>query len=137
MTESLGLPRACGDRPVIASAVPELKVSPPRMRGSTFAETLPQHAENVSPAHAGIDLVGSGDAGRRTGLPRACGDRPDAVACRRWRRLSPPRMRGSTCRSDAGGAVVVVSPAHAGIDPPGVSWIRSGLGLPRACGDRP
>ena len=51
--------------------------------------------------------------------------------------MSPPRTRGSTCDIFAAGFRLVVSPAHAGIDPVLDPFMGSGTSLPRARGDRP
>ena len=112
-------------------------MSPPRMRGSTHARMRGRLHGRVSPAHAGIDLERDTGASRRSGLPRACGDRPFAARGDHLGHVSPPRMRGSTCHEPEGLVIVWVSPAHAGIDLAARVAGGGGDGLPRACGDRP
>ncbi len=47
-----------------------------------------------SPAHAGIDPPHTLCVFLLQRLPRACGDRPDAVTFAKLQNMAPPRMRG-------------------------------------------
>ena len=131
------LPRACGDRPVQRWALHGTAPSPPRMRGSTWNNHIVSATDPVSPAHAGIDRWRRTSASIAASLPRACGDRPGAAQVALATAQSPPRMRGSTWGAALLSAPILVSPAHAGIDPWYLRPTACGAGLPRACGDRP
>ena len=119
-----GLPRACGDRPRAAPGTRPGRSSPPRMRGSTFDTAIFLDEGDVSPAHAGIDPCSARWKTSLSGLPRACGDRPDVESASTLAIRSPPRMRGSTPCEASQLLGECVSPAHAGIDPRygGCSW---------------
>ncbi len=93
--------------------------------------------KSASPAHAGIDLTPHRPHLGRSGLPRACGDRPHPAPGRAAQCAPPPRMRGSTLGIRVVGIRPVASPAHAGIDPPECPDRARYERLPRACGDRP
>ena len=70
-------------------------------------------------------------------LPRARGDRPACADPMLSIDESPPRTRGSTFVESRLGAMLKVSPAHAGIDPTTNTSQALKRGLPRARGDRP
>ena len=73
---TMGLPRACGDRPKKVQGHKFSIGAPPRMRGSTRAGQGLPAADAGSPAHAGIDPLELLAEAKPLGLPRACGDRP-------------------------------------------------------------
>jgi len=112
-----GLPRTRGDRP--------------RVRYILTTGCV------VSPAHAGIDLESTSVSSSHPSLPRTRGDRPVEAVNHRYQEQSPPHTRGSTFIKRWTGEVVVVSPAHAGIDPRTASARSCGACLPRTRGDRP
>ena len=132
-----GFPRACGDRPILKSRQIGATWLPPRMRGSTRGDLTRKRRIRASPAHAGIDLQFAKDQGWDMRFPRACGDRPVAVAAPRARGKLPPRMRGSTYSIRRSHVPVGASPAHAGIDLIFGEAQCGPDGFPRACGDRP
>ena len=131
------LPRACGDRPLAHILTTLALAAPPRMRGSTPVRGGRCRGHAGSPAHAGIDPKRGASRSGGSGLPRACGDRPPRAAACFIRQRAPPRMRGSTHAEQRAERNAVGSPAHAGIDPMRASGSSQGIGLPRACGDRP
>jgi len=130
-------PRARGDRPIMAHERVHRDRFPPRTRGSTRGFDLICQLDDVSPAHAGIDLPPYSSLSRQGCFPRARGDRPSRRGIARISRRFPPRTRGSTrARGNQCGAERV-SPAHAGIDLV-LRRARPDLaGFPRARGDRP
>ncbi len=91
----------------------------------------------VSPAQAGIDLRAHRRTPARKCLPRPRGDRPAPSFAPPLRRGSPPPTRGSTAEGDPIGGPLVVSPAHAGIDPVSIGYSTRRGRLPRPRGDRP
>ena len=112
-------------------------MSPPRTRGSTCAGSGTHVRAEVSPAHAGIDPFNTTGIRQSSSLPRARGDRPAVDDVRTGARWSPPRTRGSTRLRNRGMVLEIVSPAHAGIDPPSAEAPKWKHCLPRARGDRP
>ncbi len=111
--------------------------SPPHTRGSTWSGTALVKSYDVSPAHAGIDPIGTTDLPARPGLPRTRGDRPRSTISLSVIFQSPPHTRGSTLVGNSGDAPSDVSPAHAGIDLPRDAGAGYWWGLPRTRGDRP
>ncbi len=131
------LPRPRGDRPGITFEQVEALRSPPPTRGSTSSRSPLAWPSSVSPAHAGIDLASSTALQSSRGLPRPRGDRPGIRVPPDWRAESPPPTRGSTRRAGGAPQIKVVSPAHAGIDRPGIQPSPPRWRLPRPRGDRP
>ena len=110
---------------------------PPHTRGSTWLNHSSFGSSVASPAHAGIDLVGTETVPDALGLPRTRGDRPDVAVGQYDVRVPPPHTRGSTLILSFGAERGVASPAHAGIDPPVSDHARHSSRLPRTRGDRP
>ncbi len=131
------LPRPRGDRPRRAGARRPGRASPPPTRGSTRRRRGVRRQGAVSPAHAGIDRRPRQRPGRRSGLPRPRGDRPDHVTLCYSGKESPPPTRGSTLRGRCSRTAPHVSPAHAGIDRGRWTGLRIVSRLPRPRGDRP
>src|SRR5690606_32097664 len=76
-TSLRGFPRIRGDRPESPVSRQVGLEFPPHTRGSTDDEKLIELLQGVSPAYAGIDLVGSAPSSRVSTFPRIRGDRPD------------------------------------------------------------
>ncbi len=131
------LPRPRGDRPSKARMMSGSMTSPPPTRGSTQSLHAPSGAAAVSPAHAGIDPSPTPTRRRSWCLPRPRGDRPRRAWAKSEARKSPPPTRGSTVGEGLQLGQGLVSPAHAGIDLPGVAVERLAGCLPRPRGDRP
>ena len=131
------LPRACGDRPSLAVTLPARSWPSPRMRGSTRDGHTRCGAFVAFPAHAGIDPALLYSEAGRSGLPRACGDRPVPGCAMEATMLPSPRMRGSTRSECSFQWSSTAFPAHAGIDLACTSSRNNASCLPRACGDRP
>ena len=132
-----GLPRACGDRPIVNTPSVIISGSTPRMRGSTPSQPEKPMNTAVYPAHAGIDPGLTSDRCLPRGLPRACGDRPASAYFFALEYRSTPRMRGSTPGVHHHADHSRVYPAHAGIDRMRRRSRSDRPRLPRACGDRP
>ena len=132
-----GLPRMRGDRPMLAYACETKPGSPPHARGSTLRSFFKWLEREVSPACAGIDLMGTGYSGAAISLPRMRGDRPlIATGCSMCTQ-SPPHARGSTPLIMPRSPPAPVSPACAGIDLAEGEADEPHAGLPRMRGDRP
>ena len=132
-----GLPRARGDRPSPRRGWWFGPRAPPRTRGSPLRGVRPRGAARGSPAHAGIAPARWSRWWRRSGLPRARGDRPLTPGRRSSRQEAPPRTRGSPLDLAGGAVQRSGSPAHAGIAPSSRSPSAATSRLPRARGDRP
>ncbi len=132
-----GLPRARGDGPPPRSVSIISFPSPPRTRGWTQESLQDRVERDVSPAHAGMDLIWDRVFLICRGLPRARGDGPYQHIFQADRWQSPPRTRGWTHHLTPGEQKSRVSPAHAGMDPE-MAAVGDGSGcLPRARGDGP
>ena len=131
------LPRTRGDRPPGYRWAPARCLAPPHTRGSTLTAHRLTPSAAGSPAHAGIDPPPPPAPYRQTRLPRTRGDRPLSRRRPHPINVAPPHTRGSTLIE---GEIIPDqdgSPAHAGIDPPGISRRVRACGLPRTRGDRP
>ncbi len=91
-----GLPRTRGDRPSPSDFANSLKQAPPHTRGSTRASGQARRGGEGSPAHAGIDPLGSASCSRGSRLPRTRGDRPRSSVEEAHSYRAPPHTRGST-----------------------------------------
>ena len=113
-----GLPRARGDRPSASRCTRSRRQASPRTRGSTLEDGAKMPRLGGFPAHAGIDLADHPQAVARARLPRARGDRPQALSQFAAKTEASPRTRGSTPPEAIGRHHGRGFPAHAGIDPP-------------------
>ena len=130
-------PRTRGDGPPGDTLSEFMQSFPPHTRGWTaVAEAISDNA-GVSPAHAGMDPPESRLRPRKRSFPRTRGDGPLNLAGGRSQTPFPPHTRGWTVVAKVLGELLVVSPAHAGMDPwPCVrAWKRARF--PRTRGDEP
>ena len=120
--------------------------APPPTRGWTLHERLGAPLEDHlgspaqargSPAHAGMDLRRSRRWSSRSRLPRPRGDGPQALTQAADVTLAPPPTRGWTRIVLAAREVRRGSPAHAGMDPMGLTQLELAKRLPRPRGDGP
>ena len=130
-------PRIRGDRPRARAPAPPARSFPPHTRGSTVGKHDKPVSAVVSPAYAGIDLLGGFSKGSEGSFPRIRGDRPGVGALLLLLLVFPPHTRGSTVSLTPRSGLIGVSPAYAGIDRSSKrSWRGSGR-FPRIRGDRP
>ena len=132
-----GFPRARGDGPSLFTVIVLDSRFPPRTRGWTPCAPLSRSVFRVSPAHAGMDPYTAPTEPTLSSFPRARGDGPPCSPIHRERNKFPPRTRGWTLALKPGKRMLIVSPAHAGMD-----LILAMLGnlyvrFPRARGDGP
>ena len=120
----------------ISFSIPTIAL-PPRSRGSTTRNPRFCQWKSASPALAGIDPYTVPFLRRRSGFPRARGDRPWFCIRHLRHGVLPPRSRGSTQIGRGLHVEVDASPALAGIDRHLAIQIDRPLGFPRARGDRP
>ena len=110
-------PRTRGDGPVYISASCRLPPFPPHTRGWTFSEHGSSAMVDVSPAHAGMDRSLCSLSSSSNCFPRTRGDGPIMGDTETELLLFPPHTRGWTRHEEVPPCVVIVSPAHAGMDP--------------------
>ncbi len=110
-------PRARGDGPLTDTLVGDVGDCSPRTRGWTRAPRV--------------------SAGGRVPAPRARGDGPYPQVAMWLAEHCSPRTRGWTHQPVAGDLVILLLPAHAGMDPPPMAGRGTGSPAPRARGDGP
>ena len=131
------LPRACGDGPAPRRLVHRDGRASPRLRGWTLLVLVAVDAGRGFPAPAGMDPRTRIPRSTSRGLPRACGDGPDADTTVPRTATASPRLRGWTAVRRHIGADRPGFPAPAGMDLGQRSGPGPPLRLPRACGDGP
>ena len=129
------VPRARGDGPPItASHIVHLRCSP-RTRGWTGDPRRARGAEDVFPAHAGMDRQAGNQQSEVRGVPRARGDGPRQNAIRRPTWSCSPRTRGWTGLRPVGADARRCVPRARGDGPAGrQSTIRGERCSPRTRG---
>ena len=115
-TPGRGLPRTRGDRPNTSGADQLVRAAPPHPRGSTLLAERPDAQPAGSPAPAGIDPIPKAKPVKHCGLPRTRGDRPATVYSAGSGTEAPPHPRGSTLDDALSEALILGSPAPAGIN---------------------
>ncbi len=131
------LPRVRGDRPVSQIVINDLRMPPPRTRGSTRPMSRKRRRQEASPAYAGIDPLQPIACQVVQRLPRVRGDRPLRPRLPPMLKKPPPRTRGSTPKNSRSHLQAHASPAYAGIDPHPGRRLPGSACLPRVRGDRP
>ena len=136
-SERLWFPRPRGDGPdACASPMQTVMVSPPT-RGWTLHKYRDYLSGEGFPAHAGMDLLGFGAAGRGRRFPRPRGDGPGlSRETPAGIRVSPP-TRGWTRFTERIQEQERGFPAHAGMDPSTLPSSNTGARFPRPRGDGP
>ncbi len=130
-------PRPRGDGPPRSHQQGEPHEVPPPTRGWPLQLRRRPHHYRGSPAHAGMaPPLGNGLAARCR-FPRPRGDGPWVQRNFDDGQLVPPPTRGWPPTARTTRAIVPGSPAHAGMAPMSVSWIRAPAGFPRPRGDGP
>ena len=111
-------PRTRGDGPDHDVDLAYVPTFPPHTRGWTPAHPPGRATPAVSPAHAGMDPRRRSATPRRLRFPRTRGDGPRARRASRRTWAFPPHTRGWTADGKIVAEFKLVSPAHAGMDPP-------------------
>ena len=88
--------------------------SPPRMRGKVRHQRRVVRAKRITPAYAGKSSTSCRWKSGRKDHPRVCGEKTGSCRSRRYRRGSPPRMRGKVDCAAASGTGTGITPAYAG-----------------------
>ena len=137
ISDTVGLPRMRGDRPVMSGRRWKLLTFTTHARGSTTANQAVKEMKQVYPACAGIDHQWNRTEYLQISLPRMRGDRPlhDFLASRALE--FTPHARGSTDHLHWLLLDDTVYPACAGIDPGCGHNPAKSHSLPRMRGDRP
>ena len=109
--------------------------SPPRMRGKPRGHEGARHRGRITPAHAGKTSRTRKSRFSAADHPRACGENL-LFFCHTTSRLgSPPRMRGKRSATINHGALLRITPAHAGKTGSRSGDNCRGADHPRACGE--
>ena len=107
-------PRACGENVKNGIVNKVLNGSPPRMRGKLQCGQSELGGERITPAHAGKTRLWAVKVRSLTDHPRACGENCFINFIVLNRIGSPPRMRGKLSLETQKGALLRITPAHAG-----------------------
>ena len=119
-------PRTRGDGPDADARWVTVAAFPPHTRGWTQHRHVAVRHQRVSPAHAGMDRCRGAIRLKDISFPRTRGDGPSRHGDS-WLPLSfPLHTRGWTVHRGIDRLVVVVSPAHAGMDPATASTAGKG-----------
>ena len=127
----------CGDGPLDRLPQEAVDMFPPHVRGWTSIGPSSGSRLSVSPACAGMDPQVEEERVAKAGFPRMCGDGPVPIPKAATHTAFPPHVRGWTYDRHAGAAPSAVSPACAGMDPPGIARGSPPRCFPRMCGDGP
>ncbi len=107
-------PRVCGEKFSGKTSNTFHPGSPPRMRGKVNCPGFLSNVPGITPAYAGKRRVRCFFGSVREDHPRVCGEKLMYAALLKYRRGSPPRMRGKVdfpgCQHLSGG----ITPAYAG-----------------------
>ena len=114
---ALRFPRTRGDGPCWYGSAYTSRRFPPHTRGWTSYEIKRIQEMAVSPAHAGMDLTVILLLSMLYSFPRTRGDGPDSVDSAAAKAEFPPHTRGWTAWNLGKDVSLLVSPAHAGMDP--------------------
>ena len=110
-------PRTCGEKYATSRPAAISRGSPPHMQGKVRRQRMPARARRITPACAGKRGTWSGGGCRPRDHPRTCGEKTSF----RWVTSaiigSPPHVRGKEVLGLVVGAVLGITPAHAGKRP--------------------
>ena len=129
-------PRACGEQSSNTSGSALMKGSPPRVRGTDRFKPVPKEVDRITPARAGNSSTVSFGLSSGQDHPRACGEQPFIWTLSRWRRGSPPRVRGTGNHQVQGRQQRGITPARAGNSQSRPRYSAAGGDHPRACGEQ-
>ena len=129
-------PRACGERPSVASPSSDQNGSSPRMRGTHRGGQRQRAVHRIIPAHAGNAVSNPEWHVVLPDHPRACGERARNGSQEFLWPGSSPRMRGTLCPQPRRWRATRIIPAHAGNATPYLPTNAQVPDHPRACGER-
>ena len=107
-------PRRCGENYMSDSSTGEGIGSPPQVRGKRSCGRLTQHLTRITPAGAGKTQPHVRGFRRGQDHPRRCGENRYSCSRRRYRRGSPPQVRGKRPSCTTFAPLVRITPAGAG-----------------------
>ena len=107
-------PRTCGEKIKYRQKPIQEKGSPPHMRGKVENSARQVSMIGITPAHAGKRLLLQKPQADHWDHPRTCGEKYDHVDVFKLTEGSPPHMRGKGINHFFCGAVLGITPAHAG-----------------------
>ena len=129
-------PRACGEQPIPETAVPLVRGSSPRMRGTGAFHRAWWIDARFIPAHAGNRLRSGQETRGFAVHPRACGEQSSPITSPAPRFGSSPRMRGTAVRYENYYSGRRFIPAHAGNRQHFRARYSNDAVHPRACGEQ-
>ena len=125
------------DGPGRLTTQPPVGAVSPHTRGWTPLHVDVPRADAGFPAHAGMDPAYGANGRGRDGFPRTRGDGPQCFELNTGARKVSPHTRGWTQLVLSGHPRLAGFPAHAGMDPRGLTWPCMRCGFPRTRGDGP
>ena len=87
-------PRVCGEKRFVLVYKKSHKGSPPRVRGKVGCQLSGTAYQGITPACAGKRNFGRSIRAPVKDHPRVCGEKLGYGTDRKWKRGSPPRVRG-------------------------------------------
>ena len=107
-------PRLCGEKPPFLRRCPDLKGSPPPMRGKGSKWCVGRNQQRITPAYAGKRLSVMRSVADRTDHPRLCGEKFHNFIFHKSFIGSPPPMRGKAQVRKIEKLLDGITPAYAG-----------------------
>ena len=132
-----GLPRRCGDVPLVCLTDKGFVPVAPQVRGCPVGDGRPLGAAPGCPAGAGMSRSTRARRSPRRRLPRRCGDVPLAEDVVQHLVPVAPQVRGCPQIVASFDKGPDGCPAGAGMSPWRGFWVVSPFRLPRRCGDVP
>ena len=130
-------PRTCGEKQTPSRFPDADGGSPPHMRGKGKSGSRYPARRRITPAHAGKRCDAADNHADGGDHPRTCGEKTWRWLVCRFRRGSPPHMRGKEMANNIEKVDLRITPAHAGKS----GQVQNRLSLrrdhPRTCGEKP
>ncbi len=126
-------PRACGEQLDITRAYRPLSGSPPRVRGTDYANARESKGRRITPACAGNRHQHLRHHDPAEDHPRVCGEQEETTLAYGSREGSPPRVRGTAAGTKGIPQSRRITPACAGNSLRAQVSRRSQCGITPAC----
>ena len=126
----------CGEQSDGFSSSAGTRGSPPRVRGTVPAQTVPSHPQWITPACAGNRPDRRGNCICPKDHPRVCGEQIGGRILGAGLKGSPPRVRGTAFFHRVLFSLCGITPACAGNSSPPSIGSSGGWDHPRVCGEQ-